>query len=96
MPTWPAYPAEPARVIRWVGLDFEDGKTKFARVVCDNTLTLTFDNYEDFTIVSDRDFQRFSTGTEHNVKVRVADRAQFFSKLPEGEKTVIFTIPLTP
>ena len=89
-------PAEPARVIRWVGLDYEDGKTKKAQVVCDNSLTLNFDSYEDFTIVSDRDFQRLSTGTEHNVKVRVADRADFFSKLPDGQKSVIFTIPLTP
>jgi hypothetical protein len=89
-------PIEPSRIIRWVGLDYEDGRTKGATVLLDDTLTLTFHSYEDFTIVSDRDFQRLSTGTTHTVKVRVSDRADFFSKLPDGQKEVIFTIPLTP
>ncbi len=89
-------PAEPARIIRWVGSDYEDGKTKQASVLLDDSLTLTFDKYEDFTIVSDRDFQRLSSGTLHTVKVRVADRANFPSQLPDGLKQVNFTIPLTP
>jgi hypothetical protein len=89
-------PIEPAQVIRWVGLDYEDGRTKNATVLLDDTLTLTFSRFEDFTMVSNRDFQRLSTGTTHTVKVRVADRADFPSKLPDGQKEVIFTIPLTP
>ena len=89
-------PIEPSRIIRWVGLDYEDGFTKKASVILDDTLTLTFANFESSTIVSDRDFQRLSTGTTHTVKVRVADRADFLSKLPDGQKEVIFTIPLTP
>jgi hypothetical protein len=89
-------PIEPARIIRWVGLDYEDGRTTGASVKLDDTLTLTFSHQEDSTIVSDRDFQRLSTGTIHTVKVRVSDRADFLSKLPDGEKEVIFTIPLTP
>lgn len=89
-------PAEPARIIRWVGVDYEDGRTKGAQVKLDDTRFLTFENYEDFTIISDRDFQRLSTGTTHTVKVRVSDRADFLSELPDGQKEVIFQIPLTP
>ncbi|HKO22317.1 MAG TPA: PKD domain-containing protein [Candidatus Eisenbacteria bacterium] len=89
-------PVEPAQLIRWVGLDYEDGKTKNASVLLDDTLTLTFTHFEDSTIVSNRDFQRLSTGTDHTVKVRVSDRADFLSKLPDGQKQVSFTIPLTP
>lgn len=89
-------PIEPAQIIRWVGLDYEDGKTKNASVLLDDTLTLTFTHFEDSAIVSNRDFQRLSTGTDHTVKVRVSDRADFLSKLPDGQKQVSFTIPLTP
>jgi len=89
-------PAEPAQIIRWVGLDYEDGRTKHAFVILDDTLTLTFSRFEDFKIVSNRDFQALSTGTTHTVKVRVSDRADFLSKLPDGQKEVIFQIPLTP
>jgi hypothetical protein len=64
-------------------------------VVLDETSVRVFDNYETFTIVTDRTFRNLSpSGTEHSVRVRVQDRAEFASPLPEGQKTVEFTIPL--
>jgi hypothetical protein len=86
---------QPARLISWVGEDYEDGPTKSAIVVLDETSVRVFNNYETFTIVTDRTFRNLSpSGTEHSVRVRVQDRAEFASPLPEGQKIVEFTIPL--
>lgn len=88
-------PAQPCRLIRWVGLDYEDRFTKFATVVLDETSVRELFNFEQQLIVPDRTFRALSpSGTEHTVRVRVADRAEFKSPLPDGMKTVEFNIPL--
>jgi hypothetical protein len=85
----------PARLIRWVGKDYEDGTTQYATVVLDETSIRELSNYEQQIIILDRTFRNLSpSGTEHSVRVRVADRAEFKSPLPDGMKTVLFTIPL--
>jgi hypothetical protein len=87
--------AEPCRLIRWQGTDHEDGLTKFATVVLDETSVRELFNFEQQLIVPDRTFRALSpSGIEHTVRVRVADRAEFKSPLPNGMKTVMFNIPL--
>jgi hypothetical protein len=84
-----------ARLIQWQGTDDEDGATKFATIVLDETSIRELSNYEQQLIVLDRTFRALSpSGIEHSVRVRVADRAEFMSPLPDGMKTVLFTIPL--
>lgn len=86
---------QPARRIRWVSRDYEDGPTQYATVVLDETSVRQLERYESELIVPDRTFRNLSpSGTEHSVRVRVADRAEFQSPLPDGQKVVQFTIPL--
>lgn len=86
---------EPCRLIRWVGKDYEDGLTRAATVVLDETQVIEWVRPEQFMIIADRRFRLLSpSGEEHSVRVRVADRADFKSQLPDGMKTVHFTIPL--
>ena len=97
--------AQPSRLIRWVGKDYEDGLTGAVTIVLDETLVLELNVgipppgqqhvQQQFWIVPDQTFRNLSpSGTEHSVRVRVADRAEFKSVLPDGMKTVNFTIPL--
>lgn len=87
--------AQAARLIRWVGQDYEDGLTKFATVVLDETSVRELMNFEQFIIVTDRTFRALSpSSSTHSVRVRVADRAEFKSPLPDGQKIVEFEIPL--
>ena len=90
-----AEPAQPCRLIRWQGIDDEDGLTKFATVTLDESSVRELFNFEQQIIVPDRTFRALSpSGIEHSVRVRVADRAEYKSALPDGMKTVTFTIPL--
>ncbi|HET9251582.1 MAG TPA: hypothetical protein VFP58_05640 [Candidatus Eisenbacteria bacterium] len=85
----------PSRRIRWVARDYEDGLTQYATVVLDETSVRELNQFQQELIVADQTFRNLSpSGTEHSVRVRVADRAEFKSALPDGMKTVQFTIPL--
>jgi hypothetical protein len=59
----------------------------------DDTQTITVDNQIQFVIVPDRVFRALSPGPTHSVKVRVIDRADIFSPLPDGQITVTFQMP---
>ena len=91
--------AEPSRLIRWVGRDYEDGLTSAVTIVLDETLVreLSLPNRQ-FWIEPDRTFRNLSpSATEHSIRVRITDRADFKSVLPDGMKTVTFFLPpVTP
>ena len=87
--------AQPSRRIRWVSRDYEDGITQYATVVLDETSVRELSQFQQELIVADATFRNLSpSGVEHSVRVRVADRAEFKSVLPDGMITIHFTIPL--
>ena len=64
-------------------------------IVLDETVVreLSLPNRQ-FWIEPDQTFRNLSpSATEHSIRVRVTDRAEFKSVLPDGMKTVTFTIP---
>ncbi len=81
---------EPCQLIEWFGEDFEDGFTKGALVRLDATRDLTFEDYEQSTIVADRVFRTLSPSGPHSVIVRVIDRALVQS---ENRLSVEFNLP---
>jgi hypothetical protein len=84
---------EPCKFVSWVSDDYEDGFATKAEVRVDDTQTITVDNQIQFVIVPDRVFRALSPGPTHSVKVRVIDRADIFSPLPDGQITVTFQMP---
>jgi hypothetical protein len=68
-------PPEPCKLIRWVGLDDEDGLTKYAIITLDGTLKISTTHTEQSIIVPYRTFRALSPEDPHTIEVYVKDRA---------------------
>jgi hypothetical protein len=83
------FPAEPCKLVKWQGVDPEDGLTKYATITLDGTLKKNTDQFEQSIIIPERTFRALSPLNPHLIQVVVRDRAQFESTTTLTTQTTV-------